>query len=290
MQFISREYAVAVAERTDDDIRNLKFHLLKNSRKFWVADPFPIEVDGKLYIFAEVLEYEKKKGSIGYTVLVNGEFLPWKIIIEEKYHLSFPNLFWINDSLYMCPEASQSKSLYLYRCIEFPEKWVKDRVLAEGVNFCDTVFFKNNTAIYGFTCIWDSVEKHELKVFRLKDGEYEFLDGKKELLDYYLTRPAGKVFKNPISNENIMVSQICKPLYGSGLVFKKFDLNWPNYSENELYRVYPSECNKKRKYVGMHTYNFTDNYIVIDLIWNRFSLFEKYYHLKGKIIHYKTVT
>ena len=76
-----------------------------------------------------------------------------------------------------------------------------------------------------------------------------------------------------------MVSQICKPTYGAGLIVKDFELDWPFYKEHELYRIYPNDinCNKKHHYVGMHTLNYTDNYVVIDLIWNRLSLIEKFF-------------
>lgn len=283
MQLISREYAVAVARRTDNDIRKLEFHQIKNGKQFWVADPFPVEVNGELYIFGEIFEYVKDKGAIGYTKLENGSFIPWKIIIEEEYHMSFPYLFYENDILYMCPEASQSNKLYLYRCIEFPDKWVKDRVLIEKGNFSDTIFYDRDGVKYGFTCIWDSIDKHELKLFKMQEDGCAFSDGKIDLLDFYLTRPAGKIFTD--NEKNIMVSQICKPLYGSGLIFKGFTLNWPDYSEKELFRVFPYEinCDGNKNYVGMHTYNMTDHYVVIDLIWNRFSLSEKICHLIKKM-------
>ena len=283
MQLISREYAVAVAERTDTDIKKLKFHRIKNNKDSWVADPFPIEVNGILYIFGEVFEYIKDKGSIGYTKYEKGVFSPWKIIIEEDYHMSFPNIFYEKGSLYMCPEACESKQLYLYRCIEFPEKWVKDKVLADGVNFSDTVFYKNDSTTYGFTCIWDSINRHEFKAFKLNNNGCEFSKGNIETLDFYLTRPAGKVIED--EERKIMVSQICKPLYGSGLIFKEFSFDWPDYSEKEIERIMPGEiqCDKKKKYVGVHTYNSTDNYVVIDLIWNRFSLREKILHLMKKL-------
>lgn len=283
MQFLSREYAVAVAKRTDDDIRKLAFNLIKNERNFWVADPFPIEVNGELYIFGEVFEHIKNKGSIGYTKLENGKFSPWKIIIEENYHMSFPYLFYYNDILYMCPETNQSNQLYLYKCENFPEKWVKDRVLINKGNFSDTIFYKKNSDIYGFTCIWENINKHEFKFFRFDDSKCEFSNGEIETLDFYLTRPAGKILH--IRDRDIMVSQICKPLYGSGLIFKEFCVNWPNYSEKELCRILPDEinCDVRKKYVGMHTYNVTKNYVVIDLIWNRFSLFEKMCHLIKKL-------
>lgn len=82
------------------------------------------------------------------------------------------------------------------------------------------------------------------------------------------------------------VCQICKPLYGTGLIFKEVTVEWPQYSEKEIYRVYPSDihCDVQRKYVGAHTFNLTENYMVIDLVWDRFSPVEKFYRLKKRLM------
>lgn len=283
MKLMTREYAVAVARRTDSDIRKLDFVRIRNDRSFWVADPFPIEIGGELYIFGEVFEYAKDKGSIGYTRLVQGEFLPWQIVIEEDYHMSFPNLFYNDGVLYMCPEAHQSEELYLYRCLSFPDKWVKDKVLIEQGNFSDTIFLRAEEGDYGFTCIWESIDKHDFQIFKINHDGCEFSKGNIDTLDFYLTRPAGKVFRD--DGKQIMVSQICKPLYGSGLIFKEFYINWPDYTEKEMFRIYPKDirCNKRANYIGVHTHNVSDNYVVIDLIWNRFSLSEKIYHFRKRL-------
>ena len=281
MQLISREYTVAIAKRTNTDIRKLDFITVPNSNKFWAADPFPLEVDGKLFIFAEIFEYRKDKGSIGYTKYENGIFSPWKIIIEEEYHMSFPNVFYENDTLYMCPEACASKQLYLYKCIDFPEKWVKDKVLIDGVNYSDTIFYKKDNSLFAFTSDWNSVDDNEFKIIKLCQNGSTVSNGKIKTIENYLTRPAGRIITNQETGKEIMVSQGCKPLYGSGLIFKEFNLSWPDYSEHELYRIYPEniKCNTKKEYVGIHTFNITDHYVVIDLIWNRFSFSEKWQHL-----------
>lgn len=283
---MGREYIVAVAKRRNShDIRKMKFTTIRNGINYWVADPFPIEINGELYIFGEVFEYSRLKGAIGYTKFENGKFTAWKIVIDEKFHLSFPYLFFHEGILYMCPEACASKQLYLYKCIEFPEKWEKWDVLADNVNYSDTIYWKDGKEIYGFSCIWKDIDHHKLKMFKMVNGKAIESKGKLATLDFFLTRPAGKIFFEEDIGENIMVSQICKPLYGSGLIFKKFNLSWPNYEEQELYRIYPNriKCSLKQDYVGMHTLNFTENYAVIDLIWDRFSIIEKFFRGIHKI-------
>ena len=84
MKLKNREYAVAVAriEKHTHDIKNITFKTIPNSYTYWVADPFPFEKDGKLYIFGEMYDYFSLKGSTAYTALINCNFPKWKQITE----------------------------------------------------------------------------------------------------------------------------------------------------------------------------------------------------------------
>lgn len=63
-----------------------------------------------------------------------------------------------------------------------------------------------------------------------------------------LSRPAGKIFWDEKLNKHVAVFQNCAPLYGSGLVFKEFDLDFPNYKEEEIARYNPKDikCDLKK--------------------------------------------
>lgn len=277
--FFNREYCVAVCETNEIncDILNKNFKVINNGAGYWAADPFPVEIDGVLYIFAELFEYSKIKGSIGYTKKTDKGFTEWKKIIEEPYHLSFPNVFCIEDTFYMCPEAHESGAVYLYKCIDFPEKWVRDQELFKSDKAVDTIFFKENDQFYGMSCIWEGLEKHRLEIYRIKKDKIEFSNIGLNTLPYYLSRPAGKIFYDKSAEEQLVVSQICKPIYGSGLIFKKFCFNWPHYSEEEYKRILPSDitCDLNHRYDGIHTFNATEHYIVVDLAWSRINIYEK---------------
>lgn len=290
--FKNREYAVAVAKinKHTHKIKGIKFKTINNGINYWVADPFPIEKDGKLFIFGEIYEYTKLKGSIAYTQLTDSGFTKWKKIIEEPYHLSFPNIFYIGDNLYMCPESHESRQLYLYKCEKFPHKWKKDKILANNGNFNDTVFLKYDNELLGFTCEWKDINNHQFKIFKLTGDIIEFFNPSNiKTLDYYLTRPAGKIFFDEIENRNIMVSQICNPIYGSGLIFKSFNINFPYYEEYEISRIYPADinCDLNKPFDGIHTFNMSDNYVVVDLIWSRFNFIEKMSRLIHKLVRRK---
>ena len=46
------------------------------------------------------------------------------IALIEEFHLSYPYLFEFKDDLYMCPETGEKGEIRLYKCIDFPLKWV----------------------------------------------------------------------------------------------------------------------------------------------------------------------
>lgn len=276
----NREYAVAVSkiEKHTYDIKSLTFKTIPNGFNFWVADPFPFEKDSKLYIFGEMYEYSSLKGSIAYTVLTDKGFSKWKKIIEEPFHLSFPNIFQIGNDIYICPEAKQSKELYLYRCISFPEKWVRERTLIKNTNCSDTVFLKKNNTNYAISCEWNGLNNHHMNIISFSEDRVFFAPIEDiKCIDNSLSRPAGKIFWDESLKKDIAVFQNCKERYGSGLVFKEFDLNFPYYSEKIIDTYNPEDirCDLVKNFDGVHTFNMSEHYVVIDVIWSRFNLLEK---------------
>lgn len=281
MRLKDREYAVAFKKTVAGNRINkeTEFHVIKNNFLSWTADPFPIEIDGQLYIFAEIYLYTKNKGTIGYSRLTEKGFTNWKVVIEEPYHLSFPNLFWKNGVLYICPESHQNNSLYLYRCESFPDCWVKDKEIAKG-DFNDTIYYEQNEEKYLMTYALDN----SFHIYKVYGNELVENDVSKYIRDINTSRPAGKVLTDN-SNHDELVTQIGKPAYGSGLVFKKFELNWPEYCEWEEFRLTAIDLklDKKRDYIGLHTFNVSQNYTVIDLIWEEVLLQRIFFRVTRKL-------
>ena len=154
----------------------------------------------------------------------------------------------------------------------------------DGGNYNDTIFLSSDEGILGFTCEWGGINRHQLKMFKLMDNNVEFSDPDYlKTLDYYLTRPAGKIFYDEYEKKILMVSQICNPMYGSGLIFKQFSIAFPHYEEQEVARIYPADinCDLEKLFDGIHTFNMSENYLTIDVIWSRFNLIEK----ASRIVH-----
>ena len=148
------QYHVAYKKRGDTE-----YKVIENNSNSWVADPFIFKHKNNIYIFGEYFITEKEKGAIAYSKWNGKSFEKWKIVIEEDYHLSFPNIFEEGDEIYICPESNQSNELYLYKAIEFPDKWEKVHIICNNIKCVDTVFLKRGNKKFCFT--YDLNEKNE---------------------------------------------------------------------------------------------------------------------------------
>ncbi len=108
----------------------------------FVADPFMLRTNGVWVMFFEVFNRDTRLGNIGYATSTDA--FDWKyggIVLAEPFSLSYPYVFqWQND-YYMIPEACQTRSVRLYRAIDFPRRWVLDKVLLKRQRFTDASVF-----------------------------------------------------------------------------------------------------------------------------------------------------
>ena len=58
---------------------------IDNDGRYWFADPFLYERNGRTYIFYEAFDLIERKGKIGYSIIAeDGSFSKPRIIINEK--------------------------------------------------------------------------------------------------------------------------------------------------------------------------------------------------------------
>ena len=95
------------------------FFRLEPPKGWYWADPFPIEVAGRHYIFFEELPLGAAKAHISVVEVDRdgGASQPVKVL-ERDYHLSYPFLVEEGGSLYMIPETAHNNTVELYRCVE----------------------------------------------------------------------------------------------------------------------------------------------------------------------------
>ena len=94
-------------------------------------------------------------------------------------------------------------------------------------------------------------------------------DRKLDLPEIELRRPAGQSLSG-----KIRPAQNSTGDYGKGLIFYEYLLDGSSYREKEICRFSPEDvCLSKKIYLdGMHTYNCSEHYEVIDIKTRRLNL------------------
>lgn len=242
-----------------------KFTVINAPDYGWVADPFLVEYRNEIYLFAEIFLYKtERNGKIGYCKYENDHFSKWQISMDRHWHLSYPNVWVEEDTLFMCPESYQNGEVDIYKLISLPDNWIKYKTLINNVEYCDTTFLIDSDEKYAFT--FERGKKSPagrglLYRFNHGENEYRFISDSLEG-----TRCGGKIFQH--DGRYIRVGQNCVEEYGSGLIFYQIDSIWPDYKEHEVKRINIQDVeiiNPYHDYTGIHTYNSSNGLEVIDL-------------------------
>ena len=244
--------------------------------KYWFADPFVFAWKDVTYIFFEAFDLVSRKGKIGYCILnKDGSCTIPKIVIDEDYHLSFPNVFIDNGDIYMMPESCGDNTVKLYRAVSFPDVWEASETILPDSFACDSVLINTDGSRYlltnelyrnvpgkGSQGCYVKLLIYKINHFTTQDYGIRIKDGDDGV------RNAGKVFN--IKDKLYRVGQDCRNReYGRGLVFYEID-SIEAYIEHEVSRfdrdIFESHIkrNSAETLLGVHTYNFNDNYEVID--------------------------
>lgn len=250
------------------------FTPLPNTWRYWRADPFLVEAEGKTWLFAELYDRLRLKGVLGCCELTDGGAEKWKIILDEPFHLSYPFVFAHQGGWYMIPEACGAGKIILYRATEFPWHWERAAELAD-IAGVDSTVVETAGGRYLLTVRVEN-QAGDLVVMKMDDGFS--LSGLRSLYEKEdpNVRPAGRpYFRN---GERIRPAQDCSRGYGYGLNFMVLrKLDDTSFEEELLCKVLPTDVRITGigKPEGIHTYNFSSRYEVIDHKENEFGLVSK---------------
>ena len=266
--FVKEEWNIAIRPRGEkllfEDKNTDGFKVLKNSFRYWCADPFLLSKDGKDWLFFEMYDRFKGKGEIGYRIIENGKVGKMKKAYEISTHLSFPNIFEYGGEIYMMPESCNAGKVSILRAVKFPDCWEEVHVLLER-KVCDSALLLREEQTYLLTQPLDAKESR-LERYIIADGcayaceESPIVKGKKA------SRMAGAIIER--EGEHIRVSQDCVKGYGLALDFHRIcAFKVGEYKEETLQRIGIEDMPEiqRKKYVGLHTYNLSENYEAIDL-------------------------
>jgi hypothetical protein len=246
----------------------MTFHVLKNTWRYWCADPFVIDHEENSYVFMELMDRLTFKGCIGYRVIENGKAGPIRVCLKTPFHMSYPLLFKQGADIYMMPECYESKKLTIYKATRFPDVWEPVQELLEGQLVCDTNYLVHNGRAYLLTMPLRGTPFHydtlELYV-RGEDGNWEPCSVNPMVPGAEVARNGGHFFIH--EGQLIRPSQNCGTSYGENLVLNRvLSLSPDEYREEIWKKITVSDIRTDAGvFDGIHTYNASETYDVIDL-------------------------
>ena len=268
---VREEWTLAYRGRSDTSLYNGNhmnpFKPIRNTIRYWCADPFIVKEGDVHYIFFEMFDRFKGKGVIGYRELRAGHIGKMKVAYEEPFHLSFPYVFKHDGEFYMMPEASEGNTLFLLKAKTFPTNWEKVYSWDDLGKVCDSVILNNESGSYLLTtAVKDTGFFDSLNVFSWTNDSWKPLYGRPAVTGATSSRMGGIVFDD--ARGTIRVAQNCSEEYGKSLSFYHVrQCDSSGYFEEKLCEISLSDLHlrDRQKYRGIHTYNADSDFEVIDL-------------------------
>jgi hypothetical protein len=218
-------------------------------------DPCALEHQGRHYVFFV------ERGRIALTeVTPDGRWSAPRTVLERDYPVSHPFLFEQEGRLYVVVE--NNNSLETYRCIEFPLRWRRERVLLEGVPLSDAVLHRAPERWWLFA---NGRFDDELHLYHARDPLGDWRPHRKNPVksDARSSRPAGRLYwRNGVL---CRPAQICAPRRGAGLAINRvLRLTPEEYAERQVERIFPPQG-----LLGMQTVSRAGTLTVVDVLTRR---------------------
>lgn len=261
--------------------RETPFSIIENPLRYWAADPFVVEREGKTYLFAELYDYIRCRGILGFCELIPGRKCRWEPIIVEPFHLSYPCVLEHEGKTYLLPESGADRLLLLYEAVEFPQTWKQIKILRQDGSFADTTPITDDGLALA----------HEVSVptdphLTLIDLTGRRPDTLAENQDRLRSRPGGRPFR--------LEERMIRPVqhswdfyqnYGKSLIFSEMTLEGDHLHEEPVAEICPTDLRYSRPIFldGMHTYNASPNFEVIDIKTRRFNLLNLVFRVLNKL-------
>ena len=271
IKFSGRCYRWGIAYQFVDSWRDAELGRsikIPNPHNQFLADPFVIYRNGSHYCFVEDYDLIKKKGSISVYKLSPGTSCKIGIALIEEFHLSYPYLFEFKDDLYMCPETGEKGEIRLYKCIDFPLKWVFHKTIMKDVSAADTAIFAHEDKWWMFTNLdRSSVGDHS--------SQLHLYYGSNPLTDNWIPHEKNPVIFDSLKGRNGGLIKDMNSIYrvyqrqgfdfyGEAFGVAKIDkLTTSEYSEKTLFEVEPTFFKDIK---GTHTFNFVKGLLVLDYV------------------------
>lgn len=295
--YLLTEYEYCLVYNSVHANGNSRKRILKPNFREWYADPIPFFWNEKQFVFVEIFDKFKEKGCIGVCDYTSDGILhrPHRII-EENFHMSFPNVFTYKKTNYLIPECSETNQIRIYKMGQDITQWECAHVFENMGTIVDIAIWMENELIMLLGSRINPENRHQsrLVLYRLEKLGTQSVRINKEWEEEeysYDTRNGGNFIKR--NEECIRVVQhSTKNIYGKFITLKQVE-KLDSKGINEKYIQKMDIINQKiplpqflYRMWGIHTYGISENIEIIDVLCQRFSLggiFVKVYRrIKGK--------
>ncbi|ODM05609.1 hypothetical protein [Eisenbergiella tayi] len=274
-------FTIAVRQKTGKDtIPEMKSPFIEfdYSKQFWYADPLLFSHTDRECIFMEAFDREAGLGRIAFSENTENGWTVPKVIIEEKFHLSYPMIFQYKQEIYMMPETSTAETVTLYHCVKFPEKWEKQQTFLEGRRIVDIVvkdINKNEIQFVGSVCSPDNDLMTKFCSFSLKEEDGMFTASEElefnRCQDYtWYSRCAGYPYFDLLP-----LQRSREGIYGYSIIFAERDAAMKSGTVVKKAEITPSDVKivgkKPGKIIGIHTYTNSLEHEVIDVEYMKYN-------------------
>lgn len=219
------------------------FNLIAPPDTSFYADPFPIRVDGRTWVFFEELPFDTGKGHISY-MLLDPAGRPEAVgrALELEYHLSYPFVFAFEDQIYMIPESAAANAVELFRAERFPDRWVRVSTLLQGYPMVDATLHREGHLWFMFVNVSETGGRldDELFLFVAEQpfGPWRPHPGNPIKSDASCARSAGPIFR--AGGKLMRPSQDSIGGYGQAIVFSEIvRLSATEYLDQPIGRIEP---------------------------------------------------
>lgn len=220
-----------------------------------VADPFLFVYKEELYLFYE--EQVKLSGKGVIKMVKTKDLKRWTkpiLVLQEDYHLSYPNILELNGQVFMMPETGKNKSIQLYKPNNDLTKWNYYKTILSDRHFVDSDIVWHNDTYFLLTTDY-SENKNVLRLYYSDKFDSNWVEHPQSPIATGKNsgRCAGSIFRH--GNNLYRPCQLTQKQYGEGvIIYRIIDLSRESYKEKQEKIIIPNS-NEVYK-TGGHHFNF----------------------------------
>lgn len=193
---------------------------LPDDRIHFYVDPFPVEKDGRTYLFVEDFNHRSGYGVISVVEFnASGPIGVPRPVLDTGSHLSYPFVFEHDGEMWMVPESGSAGTVDLYRAEQFPYRWSKEATLLAGMVVSDATLFEHAGRWWMFATVQDDggCYSDALHIWSAPEPRGPWTPHKRNpvLVDAGTARPAGRIVRR--DGKLIRPIQDCRNGYGTAL-------------------------------------------------------------------------